>query len=87
MNPVSAIVLYFVIWFMCLFIILPLRIQSQDETGDVTPGTPASAPDDPKLKKKFLWVTLLATAVWIPIAGIIIFKVITIEDIEFFNRM
>jgi predicted secreted protein len=87
MNPVAALVLYLVFWFMCLFIILPLRLQSQDEAGDVVPGTPASAPDDPKLKKKFLWVTIVATLVWIPVVAIIVTGVITIEDIDFFDRL
>lgn len=87
MNPVSAIVLYAVIWFMCLFVILPLRIKSQSETGDIVPGTPASAPSDPMLKKKAVWTTMLATVIFIPITVIIVFGLITIEDIDFFNRL
>ena len=87
MNPVSAIVLYAVIWFMWLFVILPLRIKSQAETGDIVPGTPASAPYDPMLKKKAVWTTMLATVIFIPITVIIVFGLITIEDIDFFNRL
>lgn len=87
MNPVSGIVLYLVIWFMTLFVILPLRIQSQEEAGDVVPGTPASAPVDPKLKKKFIWVTIVATVLFVPIALTIINGWITVEDIDFFHRL
>jgi predicted secreted protein len=87
MNPVSGAVLYAVIWFMTLFVILPLRITSQDEDGNVVPGTPGSAPVDPKLKKKFIWVTIVATAIFIPVAATIIFGWITVEDIDFFNRL
>lgn len=87
MNTVSAVVLYLIIWFMTLFVVLPLRIQSQDEAGDVVPGTPGSAPSDPKLKKKFFWVTVVATIVFIPIATTIMSGWITVEDIDFFNRM
>jgi predicted secreted protein len=87
MNFISAIVLYLVIWFMCVFIILPLRIKSQTEDGEVVPGTPASAPIDPKLKKKAVWVTLLATALYIPIVIIIVNGWITIDDLDFYpNR-
>ncbi len=86
MNPISAIVLLLVIWFMCLFIALPLRIKSQSEDGEVVPGTPASAPVDPKLKKKFIWVTVAAFAIWVPVCGVIISGVITVEDLDFFNR-
>ncbi len=87
MNPVAAIVVYLVIWFMCLFVILPLRLRSQHEAGDVVPGTPASAPENPHLRRKFMWVTILATAIWVPIVAIIISGVIGIEDIDFFDRM
>lgn len=87
MNPVSAIVLYAVIWFMCLFVILPLRIKSQSETGEIVPGTPPSAPSDPMIRKKAIWTTAMATAIFIPIVVIVVFKIITIEDIDFFNRL
>ncbi len=87
MNLISAFVLYAVVWFMCLFIALPLRLKSQDEEGEVVPGTPGSAPVDPKLGKKVKWVTVFATIVWGILCAIIISGVITIEDIDFFNRL
>jgi predicted secreted protein len=87
MNFISAIVLYLVIWFMCVFIILPLRIKSQTEDGEVVPGTPASAPTDPMLKKKAIWVTVLATLLYIPVVVIIVNGWITIDDLDFYpNR-
>lgn len=39
-----AIVVYICIWFMTLFAVMPLHVRTQDEAGDVTPGTPGSAP-------------------------------------------
>jgi len=86
MNIVAGIVLYLVIWFMCLFVILPLRIKSQDENGEVVPGTPASAPVDPMLRKKVKWVTVLATLVFIPIAATIINGWISVEDFDWYQR-
>ncbi len=87
MNPVSAVVLWLVIWFMTLFVILPLRLQSQSEAGDVVPGTPASAPVNPNLKKKAVLITVIATAIWIPVAATIIMGWITVEDLDIFHRM
>jgi predicted secreted protein len=86
MNFISAIVLYLVIWFMCVFIILPLRIKSQDEDGEVVPGTPASAPTDPMLKKKAVWVTILATVLYVPIVVTIVNGWITIDDLDFYTK-
>ena len=87
MTITAAIVLFSVIWFMVLFIALPLRMQSQEEAGDVVPGTPASAPADPKLRKKFFWVTVVAVVLWVPLVWVIMSGLITIEDIDFFGRM
>ncbi len=87
MTITAAIVLFAVIWFMCLFIALPLRMQSQDEAGSVVPGTPASAPADPKLKKKAFWVTIVTIALWVPLVWVISSGVISIEDMDFFGRM
>jgi len=87
MNPVSAVVLWLVIWFLTLFVILPLRLQSQSEAGDVVPGTPASAPVNPNLKKKAILVTIIATSIWVPVIAVIISGWITVEDIDFFHRM
>jgi predicted secreted protein len=39
-----AIVVYLCIWFMTLFAVLPFGVRTQDEAGDVVPGTPGSAP-------------------------------------------
>ncbi len=86
MNIVSAIVLYLVIWFMTLFVILPLRLTTQQEAGDVAPGTPSSAPSNPNIKKKAIIVTILATVIWIPVVLTIVNGWITVDDIDVFNR-
>ena len=54
MDIVFCLALYFMIWWMCLFAVLPIGMRTQGESGDVVPGTPASAPTKPKLKKLFL---------------------------------
>ncbi len=87
MTIPAAIVLFCVIWFMVLFVILPLRLKSQDEAGSVVPGTPPSAPSDPKLKRKAIWVTVATVILWVPLVWVIVSGVISIEDIDFFGRM
>ncbi len=87
MGPVSALVLFAVIWFMVLFIVLPLRLQTQGEAGEVVPGTHASAPADPQLKRKAWLTTLWSLGIWAVIAGTILSGLITVRDIDWFNRM
>jgi len=85
MGIVTGIVLYAIIWFMTLFVILPFRLKSQSEDGDVVPGTPGSAPADPALRKRFLVTTLVAAVVWAVIASIILTEAISIEDFDLFS--
>ena len=44
MSIVSAIVLFAVIWFMVLFIVLPIRLETQGDVGEHVPGTHAGSP-------------------------------------------
>ena len=87
MGPVSGLVLFAVIWFMVLFIVLPLRNVTQGEDGDVVPGTHASAPANPQRKRNVKITTIWAAGIWVVIAGIILSGAITVRDIDWFDRM
>lgn len=81
----ASIVMFAVIWFMLLLIILPLRMQSQADAGEVVKGTSPSAPVDPKLGKKVKWVTLLSIPIWAVVCGIIVSGVITVDMFDIYN--
>jgi predicted secreted protein len=87
MNPVSALVLFAVIWFVTLLVALPIGVRTQGEAGEVEPGTPSSAPVDAMFLRKALWVTLASLAIWGAVCAVIVWGGITIEDIDLFNRM
>ncbi|MEM9031958.1 MAG: DUF1467 family protein [Pseudomonadota bacterium] len=87
MSIVSAIVLYAVIWFMVLFVVLPIRLETQGDRGEVEPGTPAGAPAEFDFRRKARLVSLVSGVLWVAIAGVIFSGVITVEDIDWFNRM
>ncbi|MEL6550003.1 MAG: DUF1467 family protein [Pseudomonadota bacterium] len=87
MGITSAIVLYAVIWFLTLLCVLPIRLETQGDVGEIVPGTHAGSPTNPQLKKRFLITTGVAFVLWAIIAGIIVSGIITIEDIDWFNRM
>lgn len=44
MSIPLGIALYFVIWWIIIFAVLPFGVQTQAEDGNVVPGTPESAP-------------------------------------------
>lgn len=86
MGIVTGIVLYAIIWFMTLFVVLPFRLSSQGDRGETVMGTHASAPADPQLRRRFLITSAIAAVIWAVIAAIIVFELITLEDIDLFTR-
>lgn len=82
MGITSAIVLFAVIWFMTLLCVLPVRLETQGDTGDIVPGTHAGSPTNPQMKKRFLITTAIALVLWVIIAGIIISGAVTVRDID-----
>ncbi len=86
MTLTGAIVLFAVIWFLSLLVALPIGLNTQGDLGEVEPGTPASAPDNPQVKKKMFWVTVFTFVVWLPMVIVIWQGWITIEDIDFWGR-
>ncbi len=87
MTISAAFVLYAVIWFLTLFVILPLNLKTQNDIGTVSNGTPPSAPVNPHIKNKMFWTTVITTILWGPVCSIIIFEVITISDLNFYGKL
>jgi len=58
----TAIAIYFLIWWVVLFAVLPWGVRAQGEEG--APGTDPGAPTVPRLKAKVLWTTVVASVVW-----------------------
>ncbi len=85
MSITSAFVLYSVIWAIMFYIINPMWQTSQSEDGKVVPGTPASAPVDPKLRKKVILTTVIATVLFVITFSIIEFGGLTLEDVRLFT--
>ncbi|MDZ7708919.1 MAG: DUF1467 family protein [Roseovarius sp.] len=87
MGITSAIVLYVVIWFLTFFVVLPVRIQTQGDLGEIVPGTQAGSPEHHHLKKKALITTGIAAILWAICAYVILSGMISVRDIDMFNRM
>ena len=87
MGITSAIVLYVVIWFLTFFVALPIRIQTQGDLGEIVPGTQAGSPEHHHLKKKALITTGIAAILWGICAYVILSGMISVRDIDMFNRM
>ena len=64
MGILTAIAIYFVIWWTVLFLVLPIRMRSQADEGDIVLGTAHSAPAQFSLARTAFFNTLLAPAVF-----------------------
>lgn len=63
MPILSILALYFIIWWLCLFIVLPFRVRNQVDDGEWVMGSERGAPAVLKLWPKLLATTLLAAAI------------------------
>ena len=87
MTITAALVLFAVTWFLTFFMVLPVRLQTQGEAGDVVPGTPKSAPAGFVVKRKAIITTGIAIVVWTILYIIITSGWITIRDLDVMGRM
>lgn len=88
MSVVSAIVLLAVVWFMTLFVVLPIRLETQGDVGEQLEGTHAGSPATGfSMKRKIRITTLFAVPIWAVITAVILWGGISVRDIDMFNRM
>jgi predicted secreted protein len=81
MSLLPWLAIFFVIWWLCLFVVLPFGVRSQHEMEDVTPGTEAGAPHRPHLLRRVVATTLLAAVIF---AGVYLYFGVyemTLEDL------
>jgi predicted secreted protein len=88
MGIVTGIVLFAVVWFMVLFVVLPIRLETQGDVGERVEGTHAGSPATGfSMKKRVRLTTLWAIPIWAIIAGVLVFGDISVRDIDIFGRM
>ena len=67
MSAPLSIVVFFTIWWVVLFAILPIGVRSMAEAGvtDAPPGSDPGAPAALNLGRKALWTTLASAVVFV----------------------
>jgi predicted secreted protein len=58
----TGIMVYFVIWWILLFAVLPLGVQRVENPGQ---GQDRGAPENPQILRKVIITSLVAAVVWI----------------------
>jgi predicted secreted protein len=82
MNIVTGFVVYIVIWWLVLFMVLPIGVKSHDETGEaVVPGTTSSAPVAPRMGLKALITSVIAAVLWLAYFLVLKFDLFALRDL------
>jgi predicted secreted protein len=66
----TILAIYFLIWWVVLFAVLPWGVKNQEESGEVVPGTDPGAPAVHKVWIKLLWTTVIASIVFGVLAAV-----------------
>lgn len=64
MGWISAIAVFFIIWWTVLFVALPIGLKTQDDDQAVTLGTEASAPRGPHMLRALILTTILSVIIY-----------------------
>ena len=75
----TAIAIYFLIWWVVLFAVLPWGVRAQGD--EAAPGTDPGAPAVPHLRAKLVWTTVVATAVFGLCAAVHVNGWVTLDDL------
>jgi len=81
MSTTTAIAIYFLIWWITLFAVLPFGVRSQEEQGGFAAGTDPGAPVAARIFRKLLWTTLVASVIFGILALIYEKQWITLDQI------
>ena len=81
MDWFNGIVVFVLIWWSCLFTVLPWGVRHNAETSAES-GHCTGAPVNPNLKKKFIITTIMAFVIWCVVATMIAFDVVDFYDLS-----
>jgi predicted secreted protein len=66
MSITTVIAIYFLIWWVVLFAVLPWGVRSQHEgTTEIAPGTDPGAPISHRVWRSLGWTTVIASVVFV----------------------
>jgi predicted secreted protein len=77
----TAAAIYFILWWVVLFAVLPWGVRSQAESGEVVPGSDPGAPAIPHLKVKLISTTVISGLVFAAVATIYSYRLVTLDDL------
>jgi predicted secreted protein len=77
----TILAIYFIVWWLVFFTVLPWGIHSQEEHADVVLGTDPGAPHVHGLKTKLVWTTALSAIVFAIFYWAFLSRAVAFEDL------
>lgn len=82
MSIIYGLAVYFVMWWIVLFAILPFGVKTAQEAGEPgVAGQATSAPQNPMLLQKAGWTTVVTTVLFLACWAVLKYEVISIDDL------
>jgi len=82
MPVTTALAIFFLIWWVVLFAVLPWGVRRQDEAGgEVVPGTDPGAPAVPYLLRKLVWTTVVSLLIFAACYVVYVYRLVTLDGL------
>lgn len=83
MTITGGLAIYFVIWWVGLFAVLPWGVRSQHEDGEIVYGSDPGAPTKPRMLRIVIANTILASVVFAIFYFVYTRGLFSLDDIPF----
>lgn len=83
MSILSILAVYLVLWWLVLFAVLPWGVRTQEEQGEVVPGSNPSSPVRPMLVRKLVATTVIAGLLLLVLYWVVVYGNLSLDDIPF----
>jgi predicted secreted protein len=81
MPVTTAVAIFFLIWWVVLFAVLPFGVRSQHEEGEMPAGTDPGAPVLPRLGRKLLLTTVVSALIFAACYVVYVNHLVTLEGL------
>jgi predicted secreted protein len=81
MPVTTAVAIFFLIWWVVLFAVLPWGIRSQHESGEIVPGSDPGAPALPRLLLKMAWTTGVSAVIFAVFYVVYVYRLLTLDGL------
>lgn len=80
MSLTTAVAIYFLIWWITLFAVLPFGVRAQHE-GEMAPGTDPGAPVVSRILVKLVWNTVVSGIIFGLGYVVYVNRLVTLDDL------